>query len=142
MKVPHDTFENTTVQTKFATVAARANATALETQTLAMVAANDAPGVLAQGFDRLNGGTLGAEQANIAFRDSETSVASSVKTNGRALGDNTSACRANLSAVLSSIQAAQAHAQAVGKQSGSVRKATATFHADIDALRSHLIALG
>jgi len=49
---------------------------------------------------------------------------------------------ANLSAVLSSIQAAQAHAQAVGKQSGSVRKATATFHADIDALRAHLIALG
>lgn len=114
----------------------------LKAQTLAMQVANDAAGLLAQGFDKLNGKTLGAEQANIAFRDSESAVMASVKQNGKSLSINTEQGRANRSAVLASITAAQAHAEAVGKQTGSTQKATQAFRGDISALRAHLTALG
>jgi len=98
-------------------------------------------GDLASAFSRLDDKTINAEQANIAFRDSETAVTASVKQGGRSLSDNTEAGRANRTAVLASIQAAQAHAAAVGKQTGSLKEAGAAFDADIGALRRHLTAL-
>lgn len=125
-----------------ATDAQAANKVSAQAATLQMQLENDAAGLLAQGFDKLNGGAMGAEQANIAFRDSETSVISAIHQNGRSLSDNTAAGRANRTAVLASITAAQAHAQAVGKQTGSTVKATQAFRGDISALRAHLTALG
>jgi hypothetical protein len=118
------------------------NAETLKKQTLAMQMANDAAGLLAQGFDRLTNKNISSEQANIAFLDSEHAVTTAVKQNGKSLSDNTTNGRANRSAVLSSIQAAQAHAEAVGKQTGSVNKATGAYRTDITALRTHLTQIG
>lgn len=105
--------------------------------TLQMRLANDAAGLLSQAFDTLNGKTLGAKSAELSFKDSVSSVTDAVKNNGRSLSDNTAKGRANQEAIISSIQAAQAHAQAVGKQTGSTIKATAAYDKDIAALKSH-----
>jgi TP901 family phage tail tape measure protein len=124
-----------------AAAAMQTGATAADAVAAAMKAAHVQAGDLATAFSGLADKGMNAEQANIAFRNSEDSVASSVKQGGRSLSINTAAGRANVSAVLSSIQAAQAHAAAVGKQTGSLKLAGAAFDTDVGALRRHLVAL-
>jgi hypothetical protein len=110
--------------------------------TLQMQLANNAAGILSASLDKLNGKTIGVEEASIAFMNSEDSLTQSVKDNGRSLADNTTKGRANVSAVLTAITAAQQHAQAVATSTGSTRAATVAYRSDIVALRQHLIDLG
>ena len=121
---------------------AKKTADSNKANTLAMQLENNAAGLLSAAFDKLNGRTLNVEQSHIAFRNAEASVTSSIKDNGKALGDNTEKGRANRSAVLDAISAAQQHAQAIATQTGSTVKATAAYQEDIGALRRHLLAIG
>lgn len=114
----------------------------LAAQTLQMQLTNDAAGLLTQGFKKLNDGAMGAEHASNAFKAAEESLDSAVKQGGRSLNDNTHAGRQNVDAMLAGVQAAQAHAEAVAKQTGRVRQGQAVFNQDIETLRKHAYSLG
>ena len=114
----------------------------LKAQTLQMQLANDAAGLLAQGFDKLNGTSINVEESMWAFRTAELAATTAVHDNGRSLNDNTVKGHANVAALLDQIKAAQAHAGAVGKQTGSTIKGTAAFRADVQAIRDHSAKLG
>lgn len=82
----------------------------------------------------MGGNALSAQQANNSFLDDLTNITTSVKTNGDSLADNTTKGRANQEVVLSAIQAANDHAEAVYKQTGSVQQASAALAQDEQSL--------
>lgn len=93
-------------------------------------------------FDKLNSKTLDAEKADIAVKDAIAAITKKTIDHSHALTDNTAKGRNNISMILDAIGAAQQHAQAVLKQSGSSDKATEAFQRDRQALQDHLVALG
>jgi TP901 family phage tail tape measure protein len=97
---------------------------------------------LSSTFKTLNGGTLDAKSAQLAFLDSVQSVTDSVKQNGTSLDDNTDAGRKNEEAIIASIKAAQAHAVAMQQAGASAANAGQHFLADEAALRKQALAAG
>lgn len=86
-------------------------------------------------LDLLNGGNLDAEKANLSYKDSLDAVKKAMQANGTSTDDATDAGRANLKVILDSISAAQTHAEAVAKQTGSVQAGNEAFQKDIEVLR-------
>lgn len=121
-----------------ATDAQSKNAASAAQATLEMRLENDAVDIVSQAFDKLNGKTIDVEQANIEFKNAVHNATSAIKDNGRSLEDNTAKGRENVSNVLDAITAAQHHAEAVAKQTGSTDKATAAYNRDITALGNHM----
>jgi hypothetical protein len=89
---------------------------------------------LTQAFDALDGVNITATQDQIRFRDTVYSLTTAVKTNGATLDQNTDSGRKNMTIVLQAADAADKHAEAVYKQTGSIQKADAAFIADRDQL--------
>lgn len=103
---------------------------------------NDAAGLLTAALDRLNGNALGAEESEIAFKNAVATVTANVKTNGDSLNINTQKGRDNTSSILDAIKAANDHAAAIAKRTGSTRAGTSAFNSDIRALERSASAAG
>lgn len=97
---------------------------------------------LKDAIDRLNGANQNAYGSQITFEGAVDSLTASMKENGRTMNVNTERGRANRSAVLAAAQAAQAHAQAVADQTGSVDKGNAILAAHRERMIRAMIATG
>lgn len=90
---------------------------------------------LKNSLDLLNGGDVDAEKANLSFKTTLDTLKNSIQKGSDAINDNTDAGRANLKNILDGVSAAQTHAEAVAKQTGSVQEGTAAFEKDVAALQ-------
>jgi hypothetical protein len=102
----------------------------------------DAIDGLKSAFDRLNGKTIDAAEAEIAWQDSLANATKELKGNNKALTLDTKTGRDHLQVVFDSIKAAQDDAQATLQRTNSSKKARAAFQSDIGTLKQHMIALG
>jgi hypothetical protein len=102
----------------------------------------DAINGLKSAFDRLNGKTIDAAEAEIAWQDSLANATKELKGNNKALTLDTKTGRDHLQVVFDSIKAAQDDAQATLQRTNSSKKARAAFQSDIGTLKQHMIALG
>jgi allophanate hydrolase subunit 1 len=102
----------------------------------------DAINGLKSAFDRLNGKTIDAAEAEIAWQDSLANATKELKGNNKALSLDTKTGRDHLQVVFDSIKAAQDDAQATLQRTNSSKKARAAFQSDIGTLKQHMIALG
>jgi chromosome segregation ATPase len=102
----------------------------------------DAIDALKSAFDRLNGKTIDAAEAEIAWQDSLTAVTKELKGHNKSLSLDTKTGRDHLQVVFDSIKAAQDDAQATLQRTNSSKKARAAFQADIGTLKQHMIQLG
>lgn len=93
-------------------------------------------------LDKLSNNTLDAAQQELALKDALAGATQQVKDNGHWLNDNTVKGRSNKEWLLTQIHAVNDHAASVGKQTGSVRKATAALASDEAQLRHAAIAAG
>jgi TP901 family phage tail tape measure protein len=93
-------------------------------------------------LDLLNGGNISAEQSLLTVRDDVDKVSKAFKDNGKSLDDNSTAGRANITAILDAASAAQKHAQAVTQQTGDVQKGNDAFNADVIALQGVMSKAG
>jgi len=99
-------------------------------------------GYLNAALDKLSNNSIDAEQQELQLKDALGSVSETLKGNGAALGDNTAKGRANKEWVLNQISAINQHVTSVGKQTGSVQKATAALSSDTAQLRAAASAAG
>lgn len=113
---------------KAATAATNTLITSLDAETQALNDASD--------------NMLSAQQSADSFKDSQASLATTLKTNGKSLDDNTVKGRANVEAVDAAIAAAKAHADAVFKQTDNVQLATAALQGDEGQLQATTKAAG
>lgn len=90
---------------------------------------------LTDSLNALNGTNISAAQAAMGMQVSLEGLQKSVKENGTSLDIHTEKGRAVKGAMLDAAEAAQKHAEAVLKQTGSVDQATAVFGQDISALK-------
>lgn len=90
----------------------------------------------------LSDNMLSAAQSSDSFKDSVQTVVTAVQQNGLSLDDNTIKGRANEEAILSAIQAAKAHADAVYKQTGNVQAATTALQQDEAQLEASTTSAG
>jgi hypothetical protein len=102
----------------------------------------DAIDKLSSAFDKLNGKTIDAAEAEIAWQDSLTAVTKELKGHNTELSLDTKKGRDHLQVVFDSIKAAQDDAQATLQRTNSSKKARAAFQSDIGTLKQHLIQLG
>jgi hypothetical protein len=102
----------------------------------------DAIDGLKSAFDKLNGKTIDAAEAEIAWQDSLTAVTKELKGHNKSLALDTKTGRDHLQVVFDSIKAAQDDAQATLQRTNSSKKARAAFQSDIGTLKQHMIALG
>ncbi|MFF7991774.1 phage tail tape measure protein [Kitasatospora xanthocidica] len=86
-------------------------------------------------LDALNGKNISAAKAAISMQASLADLKDKVKENGRELDITTEKGRNVKSAFLDAAAAAQAHAEAVMKQTGSTEQATIVLGEDIEALK-------
>ncbi|MEV7358210.1 phage tail tape measure protein [Kitasatospora sp. NPDC091276] len=86
-------------------------------------------------LNNLNGKNISAAKAAIAMQSSLADLKDKIKENGRELDIHSEKGRANKSAFLDAAAAAQAHAEAVMKQTSSSEQATAVLGQDIEALK-------
>ena len=99
-------------------------------------------GFLNAALDKLSNNSIDAEQSELQLKDSLANLVTQAKANGHSLDENTAKGRANKEGLLSIIQGINAHAVAVGKQTGSVGKATTALKTDEAALRSSMTQAG
>jgi hypothetical protein len=102
----------------------------------------DAIDKLKSAFDELNGKTIDAAEAEIAWQDSLTAVTKELKGHNTELSLDTKKGRDHLQVVFDSIKAAQDDAEATLQRTNSSKKARAAFQTDIGTLKQHMIALG
>jgi hypothetical protein len=102
----------------------------------------DAIDKLSSSFDKLNGRTIDAAEAEIAWQDSLTAVTKELKGHNKSLALDSKTGRDHLQVVFDSIKAAQDDAQATLQRTNSSKKARAAFQSDIGTLKQHMIALG
>lgn len=113
-----------------------------QAETSAMSSQIDMSNQLSDALNKLSNKNISAAQAQDTFLDGLDKFTQDVKDNGAALNQNTTAGRANYEAVLSSIKAANDHAEAVYKQTGSLADATDALNTDESALRDAAAAAG
>jgi len=121
--------------------AAKAAKGSTDEQAQAMQRATLAAQSLQVQMDLLNNADLNVTDANVAFRSALLGVTSSMQTNGNTMSQNTKEGIANNQAVSSAIHAAEAHGQAVAKQTNSTARGTQAILADLAALRSQIVAV-
>ncbi|MGW6913705.1 phage tail tape measure protein [Kitasatospora sp. NPDC054939] len=90
---------------------------------------------LSEALDNLNGANISAARAAINMQSSLTELRDAVKENGTSLDITTEKGREVKAAMLDAAAAAQAHAEAVMKQTGSTEQATIVLGEDVEALR-------
>lgn len=90
--------------------------------TLQMQAEGDAAGLLGQALDRLNGKALSNADAQIAFKQTLTSLGSQLVTNTDGLQGNTDASVSNEAAINASIHAIEAAGQARSDSTGDEKQ--------------------
>jgi len=117
--------------------AAQAAATTLQLQL-----ENDAATLLTNAFTLLNGGSLDVAQAQTGVAAANNALSDSFKQNGKVIDGTTAAAVANQQALESQVSAAQAAAEAIGKQTGSSKDAVASYEASKTALENQLQAQG
>jgi hypothetical protein len=93
-------------------------------------------------LDLLNGGNIGATQAQIRFADSTDAATKALKDNGLSTNLNEASGRKNTSAILDAVQAARDHASAVADQTHSVEAGDEAFRNDIGTLQALLAKAG
>lgn len=116
--------------------------TAIKDQTTAANTAKLSITDLTTALFALVGINADAATTDIAFRDSLARLTESVKANGTSIGLTTQKGRDNRSAVIASIEAAQRHAEAVGKQTGKESEARKAFENSIPQIREQARRLG
>ncbi|MFF2954338.1 phage tail tape measure protein [Kitasatospora sp. NPDC057965] len=90
---------------------------------------------LTDSLNSLNGGNISAMQAAIRVQESFAGLRKEVHDNGLALDITTEKGRKVKGAILDAASAAQAHAEAVQKQTGSTEQAMIVLGQDVDALK-------
>lgn len=110
--------------------------------TFAMKDQTSAADVLKNALDNLSGKKVDAAQAELAFQSSIFSVTAALRESSGAFDSNTAEGVANQQAILGLIEQANAHAQAVFEQTGSVDAATAALEADKQKLYETALAAG
>lgn len=123
-----------------AAAAQRSTSTAAATATLQMQYENNAAGLLQAALDVLNGKVLNVEQAQTRAAQATQNVVKTLHDNKNALDLTTAAGVANRSAIEAKVQADQASAEAIAKQTGSTRAGTSAFAASKTALENQLRA--
>lgn len=93
-------------------------------------------------LDKLSNNSIDAQQQELRLRDAFAAAGTTLKGNGSAINDNTVKGRANQEWVLDQIRAINSHVEAVGKQTGSVEKATGALATDTAQLRVAAAAAG
>ena len=93
-------------------------------------------------LDKLSNNSIDAEQQELQLKDALAGATDQVKANGGAINDTTVKGRSNTEWVLTQIKAINTHAVAVGKQTGSVKQATAALGSDTAQLRQAAAAAG
>src|SRR6266568_1064473 len=99
-------------------------------------------GFLNAALDKLSNNAIDAAQMELQLKDALAGAREALKGNGSSLSDLTSKGRANREWLLGQIHAVNDHAAAVGKQTGSVRKATDALASDEAQLRRAALAAG
>src|SRR6266702_7634906 len=99
-------------------------------------------GFLNAALDKLSNNAIDAAQMELQLKDALAGAREALKGNGSSLSDLTSKGRANREWLLAQIHAVNDHAAAVGKQTGSVRKATDALASDEAQLRRAALAAG
>lgn len=108
----------------------------------AMEAQKNEAKLLTDQLDLLNGGNIGATQAQIRFADSTDAATKALADNGLNLNLNEASGRKNTSAILDAVQAARDHASAVADQTHSVEAGDEAFRNDINTLQGVLSKAG
>lgn len=93
-------------------------------------------------LDQLNGVNISAMQANIAVQSSFADLTKAAKEGGTSLDITTEKGRAVKSALLDAAEAAQKHAEAVAKQTGSTEQANVVLAQDVEALKRVMTQAG
>jgi hypothetical protein len=99
-------------------------------------------GNLNNALDRLSNNSIDATQQELHLRDALASASQTLKGNGSAINDNTVKGRANKEWLLEQVSAINSHVSSVGKQTGSVQKATVALSSDTAQLRAAASAAG
>lgn len=99
-------------------------------------------GDLNNALDRLSNNSIDATQQELHLRDALASASQTLKGNGSAINDNTVKGRANKEWLLEQVSAINSHVSSVGKQTGSVQKATVALSSDTAQLRAAASAAG
>jgi hypothetical protein len=99
-------------------------------------------GYLNGALDKLSNNAIGAEQQELNLMDAMAGIVTNAKASGHSLDKNTEAGRKNREGLLAIISGINDHAVSVGKQTGSVKKATDALNTDEGALRKNMTQAG
>jgi hypothetical protein len=99
-------------------------------------------GYLGTALDKLSNNAITAEQQELSLKDAMANLVTQAKANGHSLDENTAKGRSNKEGLLSLINGINDHAVSVGKQTGSVAKATTALKTDEAALRTSMTQAG